>query len=111
MLFPHVTLPFGAFIAMSIAENTRMKGMKADIKKLFQMLEESREEQNVERAQIAKTIDLKFGAIQNSIAQLLDKHQHGSNSGSDYDSHHRQQHHTRRVHFDLPKFGGSDTLG
>jgi len=96
---------------MSIAENTRMKGMEADIKRLFQMLEESREEQNAERAWIAETTELKFDAIQNSIAQLLDKHQYGSNSGSDYDSHHRQQQHTRKVHFDLPKFDGSDALG
>jgi len=39
---------------MAVADNTRMKSMEADIKKLFQLLEQSREEQRTECARLTE---------------------------------------------------------
>jgi len=50
-----------------------MKGMEVDNKKLFQLIEEFKEEQRVERATETETIKLKIDAIQHSILQLLEK--------------------------------------
>ena len=101
-----------------MADNTRMKTMEADIKKLFIMFETSMEEQRVERARVTEATDLKMAAIQNSIAQLLTHSQTGvahyaSPQGSyigNYPSHGFRPPPFRRTHFDLPKFDGSDVL-
>ncbi|XP_016182574.1 uncharacterized protein LOC107624629 [Arachis ipaensis] len=104
---------------MAVADNTRMKGMEADIKRLFQMIETVSEENRTERARASEAADLKLNAIQSSLAQLLNERphdrspsgdsRHGSNSG--YDPFTRNGPHLRRVNFDLPKFNGSDALG
>jgi len=72
---------------MVVADNTRMKSMEADIKKLFQLLEQSREEQRTERARLTEATEMKFDAIQSSIIQLLESNTHGSSSRTDVDSH------------------------
>jgi len=43
---------------MPITDNTRMKSMEADIKKLFQLLEQSREEQRTERACLTEATEI-----------------------------------------------------
>jgi len=50
--------------------------MEVDNKKLFQLIEEFKEEQRVERATETETIKLKIDAIQHSILQLLEKKTH-----------------------------------
>jgi len=95
---------------MSTAENTRMKGLEADLKKLFQLLEESKEEQRAERARVTESAKLKIDVIQNFIAQLLENKQHGSTSNTAYEHHHRPPQPFRRIQFDLPKFDGQDAL-
>ncbi|XP_072088166.1 uncharacterized protein [Arachis hypogaea] len=104
---------------MAVADNTRMKGMEADIKKLFQMFESISEETRAEHARSSEATNLKIDALQQSITQLLhaqphprsELHElsHGSNSGSKF--HQRPFMQPRRVGFDLPKFDGSDALG
>ncbi|KAL1327056.1 uncharacterized protein [Arachis hypogaea] len=104
---------------MAVADNTRMKGMEADIKKLFQMFESITEENRSERARASEATNLKIDAIQDSLTQLLQtqhRHRseipelsHGSNSGVLLQ--HRSSLHSRRVNFDLPKFDGTDALG
>jgi len=73
--------------------------MKTEIKKLFQMFEESAAEQRAERAQAVEMTDLKIDAIQQAIAQLLNsqnktqspysEYQHGENSNHDQKNHTR----------------------
>jgi len=73
---------------MSITKNTTMKGMEVDIKKLFQPLEESKEQRD-EHARVTETTKFKIDVIQHSILQLLEKNPHGLTSSNDYDHHQR----------------------
>ncbi|XP_025617181.1 uncharacterized protein [Arachis hypogaea] len=104
---------------MAVADNTRMKGMEADIKRLFQLLESVTEEHRAERARTSEATNIKFDAIQHSIAQLAQSRTrsrspsreltHGSNSEGDIQPRYGLP--QQRVNFDLPKFDGGDALG
>ncbi|XP_072086978.1 uncharacterized protein [Arachis hypogaea] len=103
---------------MSVADGTRMKGVEADIKKLYQMIETAAEENRAERARASEAMNLKFDALQSSITQLLHTPRR-SNSPSRELSHgaslignqpFRAGLQLRRVNFDLPKFDGNDAL-
>ncbi|XP_016200307.1 uncharacterized protein LOC107641325 [Arachis ipaensis] len=97
-----------------MADNTRMKGLEADIKKLFQMMEENRSE----RARLKEATDLKFESLQASIFQIANESSqarsvvlgshHGANSGGDHSWRGAAQ--SRKVNCDLAKFDGSDAL-
>ncbi|MED6194340.1 hypothetical protein PIB30_027598 [Stylosanthes scabra] len=47
-----------------LAKNTGMKGLEADVKKLFQMMETMMEENRSERARLKEATDLKFKTLQ-----------------------------------------------
>ncbi|XP_057746886.1 uncharacterized protein LOC130966135 [Arachis stenosperma] len=101
-----------------MAENTRMKTMEAELKRLSQMIETVAEENRAERTRAQEATNLKFETIQSSLTQLLSdrSRQHsishesplGSNSG--VDNYSRPWSQPRRVSFDLPKFDGNDAL-
>ncbi|MED6156164.1 hypothetical protein PIB30_012181 [Stylosanthes scabra] len=103
---------------MAVADNTRMKSLEAEVKKLYQMLEAASEENKVERARNSEATSIKFNAIQSSLNQLLQERSilrspthtltHGSNSGGDFQPRCGL---TRRVNFDLAKFDRTDALG
>jgi len=88
-----------------------MKGIEADIRKLFQLIDEAKKEQKAERARLLEITEQKFDTIQNAIARILDKQQASSSSTLDYDTQHRQHNQPRRIHIDLPMFEGTDALG
>ncbi|XP_015969943.1 uncharacterized protein LOC107493360 [Arachis duranensis] len=101
-----------------MADNTRMKGLEADIKKLFQMMESMMEENRSERARLKEATDLKFESLQASISQIANEYSqarsvvlgshHGTNSGGDQSGRGAAQ--PRKVNCDLAKFDGSDAL-
>ncbi|XP_015953413.1 uncharacterized protein LOC107477848 [Arachis duranensis] len=101
-----------------MADNTRMKTMEADIKRLYQMIEAATEEGRAKRARATEAADLKLEAIQSSLTQLLSDPTRGhsivcdspkgSYSGVDHHQRHLQPY--RRVSFDLPKFDGTNAL-
>ncbi|MED6176080.1 hypothetical protein PIB30_084439 [Stylosanthes scabra] len=103
---------------MAVADNTRMKSLEAEVKKLYQMLEAASEENRAERARDSEATSIKFDAIQSSLTQLLQECSmlrspahtltHGSNLGGDFQPRCGL---TRRVNFDLPKFDETDALG
>jgi len=54
-------------LPMSVADGTRIKGVEANIKKLYQMIETAAEENRAERARASEAMNLKFDALQFSI--------------------------------------------
>ncbi|XP_072087072.1 uncharacterized protein [Arachis hypogaea] len=77
-----------------MADNTKMKGLEADIKKLFQMMESMMEDNRFERARLKEATDLKFESLQASISQIANESSqarsvvlgshHGANSRGDH---------------------------
>ncbi|MED6112317.1 hypothetical protein PIB30_118508 [Stylosanthes scabra] len=95
-----------------------MKGLEADVKKLFQMMELMMEENRNERARLQEATDLKFESLQASISQLAQESfqvrsinfnsPHGPNSGGDPSWHSSTL--PRKVNYELTKFDGTDAL-
>ncbi|MED6114092.1 hypothetical protein PIB30_076986, partial [Stylosanthes scabra] len=100
-----------------MAENTRLKTLEDELKRLGQRIEEVSDETRAERARATEVVSLKFDAIQSSLTQIIQEQtrscspssglSHGSNSNTHMDNMNRLAQHGR-VKFDLPKFDGSD---
>ncbi|MED6149632.1 hypothetical protein PIB30_064398 [Stylosanthes scabra] len=77
-----------------MAENTRLKTLETELKRLGQRIEEVFDETRAERARATKAASLKFDDIQASLAQIIQEqtrsrspsggNSHGSNSGVDH---------------------------
>ncbi|KAJ1404859.1 Retrotransposon gag domain [Sesbania bispinosa] len=92
---------------MVVADNTRLKTMEADIKKLYQLLEDNAE---ANRAEIARLMEANQSTL-NTIHQALDQVILGQQGNSQNEFQNRPPLPPRRMNFDLPRFDGSDALG
>jgi len=96
---------------MAVADNTRLKVIEAEIKKLYQMFEESTDEHRAERARAAEITDKKIDSIQNTLTQLLDNLDLSAISSTTTWTSCRTPLLARWVNFDIPKFDDTDALG
>ena len=69
---------------MVVANNTKMKTMEANIKKLFQLVETNAEEHRADIAQLTESSDLRMEAIQQSLTQVLRNQQQDTSPDSSF---------------------------